>query len=153
VTKWRIDFARFRDPGWLHWMKTVSLLAAYLAGSRHAIWAAIALCTVMSAWYFVRLGALRPFPVQIRLGYLALLLLGLIPQLFWIHWVQLIGTLAMVTIGYCLMERVLSLLPWNRTDPPAQMGILSTLLRGPSGGLIVAAEAVCSAPPCSMMSR
>jgi len=153
VTKWSIDLARMRDPSWLHWMKTISLLAAYLAGVRPAIWSAIVLCAVAAAWYFGRLRALRPFPVQIRLGYGVLLLLGLVPGLFWIHWVQLIGTIAMVTVGYCLMERLLSLLPWNRGMSFTSSLAVRTLFRAPGGGgLFVMRQSPAAGivAPCSM---
>jgi len=64
-----------------------------------------------------REGELAAFPVQVRAAYLALLVAGLYPPLGFIHWVQLVGTWAMVLVGYCPLARALSLLPWNRSQP------------------------------------
>ncbi|MGH7258520.1 MAG: hypothetical protein ACREIM_09075 [Nitrospiraceae bacterium] len=55
--------------------------------------------------------------MQIRVTYLLLLAIGLWTPLQWIHMVQLVGTLARVLFGYCLLARSLSLAPWNRIDP------------------------------------
>jgi len=50
--------------------------------------------------------------------------------------VQLLGVLARVTVGYCLMERLLVLMPWNRSSMPSWREVLEALLTRPgSGGL------------------
>ncbi len=150
---WTIDRRPLSDPSWWHWAVTVGLLAAGLAGgSRMAIPAATALCAVMAAWYFARLGRVKPFPVQIRLGYLALLLAGFLPWMGWVYWVQLAGTTAMVTLGYCPMSRILMLMPWNRSEPLTAGYALRTFLAPPGPGGLVMRTAAADAPaaPCSM---
>jgi hypothetical protein len=54
------------------------------------------------------------FPVQIRLGYLLLLLIALPQKLHLIIWIPTTGTWAQVFFGYCAMARTVSLMPWNR---------------------------------------
>ncbi len=34
-----------------------------------------------------------------------------------LYWLPVLGTGVMLVFGYCLMARMLSLLPWNRTEP------------------------------------
>ena len=35
----------------------------------------------------------------------------------WLYWLPVVGTFALVIFGYCLLARVLSLLPWNLREP------------------------------------
>lgn len=51
--------------------------------------------------------------------------------MIWVHWVQVIGTTAMVTAGYCLLARLLRLAPFNRTDPLTWSLIDQVRLRDP----------------------
>lgn len=106
-----------QDLGWRYWLVTVFLLASWLAGWTPGIWLAIALCIVQIAHFTRRAGNPTNFLVQVRMAYLALLIAGLWPPLFWIHGVQLVGTTARVAFGYCLLARTMSLAPWNRSEP------------------------------------
>lgn len=111
----RFDPSMLQDSSWLHWAATVPLLAAHLAGMPWTLEIAEAICLVMALCYIAQAKSLRAMAVQVRIGYLALLLLGAYPYCSWIHWVQFLGTTAMVTIGYCPLLRMLRLLPWNRS--------------------------------------
>jgi hypothetical protein len=44
------------------------------------------------------------------------LILCQVPSLGWLYWVPTLGTFALVLFGYCLMARILSLLPGNRAE-------------------------------------
>ena len=133
-----IDFRRLRDESWWHWVATLGLFIAYFNGARSAMILIIALCALMAAYYYLRLRRLNPFPVQIRLGYLILLLAGLLPALHWVYWVQLVGTTLMVTMGYCPMARMLMLLPWNRKEPLSGRYVAHAFwFASCTGGLIV----------------
>jgi hypothetical protein len=59
----------------------------------------------------------KAFPVQLRVAYTLLLIICLFPPMRWIYWVPAVGTFTLVIFGYCLMARMLSLLPWNRAEP------------------------------------
>jgi hypothetical protein len=107
---------RARDLGWWYWACTVVFLVIGLAGHRAGIWWAIGLCIVQVGHVAWLTQDPTAFPVQVRLAYLALLLAGLWSPLQWIHWVQLTGTTARVTLGYCFLARSLSLAPWNRHE-------------------------------------
>jgi hypothetical protein len=45
------------------------------------------------------------------------MLVGYSPFLRWFYWLPAAGTVALVTMGYCLMSRTLSVMPWNRPEP------------------------------------
>lgn len=142
-----------KDPSWWHWALTVPLLAAHVAGFAYAIEAAIVLCAIMSGYYFVRIGAVKPFPVQLRLAYLAWLTCGILPGFQWMHWIALLGTTAMVTVGYCPLARMLKLLPFNRNEPLTPDLIWRLFFQDPCvGGLVRWAHqsGVTGAGPCSM---
>jgi len=107
----------YRDLGWRYWLATVCLLTAGLAGQPLAFVLAVGLTLVHLAHFLLRERSLRSFPVQVRLGYLVLLLLALPEPLQWIFWIPTVGTWAQVLFGYCTMARLVSLLPWNRSEP------------------------------------
>ena len=95
---------------------TTALLAMAIAGNPMALHAAIVLTVVQTATFVVRERSLRAFPVQLRLVYLALLLLCSAPTMQWLLWWPALGTLALVTFGYCLLARLLYLVPWNSSE-------------------------------------
>jgi hypothetical protein len=55
---------------------------------------------------------LRALSVQLRAAYLLLLVICQLPGMHWLYWLPAVGTLALTVVGYCLVVRVLSLLPW-----------------------------------------
>lgn len=98
-------------------MLTAALLAIGLFGFASAFVAAILITVVQACVMFMREKTLSAFAVQLRIAYLLLLLISVIPQLRWLYWVPMLGTFALVIFGYCLLARILSLLPWNRQGP------------------------------------
>jgi len=108
---------QIRHIAWWYWLATLSLLAASLSVWTEGIYFAI----VLTAWQYLHF-ALRDgnpvsFPAQIRFVYLGLLALGLWSPFHIIHYVQLVGTTALVLAGYCPLARTLLLMPWNRRTP------------------------------------
>jgi hypothetical protein len=106
-----------RDPAWWYWLLTVSLLAAGIGGRAWGIPLAMVLCVVQIVHFGWHARTPAALPVQVRAAYLILLVVGSWPPMQWVHTVQLLGTSARVLIGYCLLARILSLAPWNRTKP------------------------------------
>lgn len=100
-----------------YWLATLPLLALGVAGHPAAVGGAMAL-TALHAVHLAARGAwFLDLCVQVRLAYFALLVVGLLPGMAWVHWLQLAGTAAVVASGYCLLARAMSLLPWNRQQP------------------------------------
>ena len=154
----RLDRNVLTDPSWWHWVVTIPLLGARLTGYSWAIWPAIVLCVGMGIYYLGRVRQWQPYPVQIRIAYTVLLIIGLVPVMWWVHGVQFFGTLAMVSVGYCPLARMLNLLPWNRTEPITAAFVFHNFLREPcAGGLIgwqstPASAACCSLPATNVRS-
>jgi hypothetical protein len=144
-----LDTRVFTDPSWWHWTLTVPLLLAHLLGAPWAIEGALVLCAVMTLYYLFRLRRLHPFPVQLRLAFFAWLLVGVLPGMQWMHYIALAGTTMRVTVGYCLLARLLSLAWFNRTEPLTIPFLRRQFFSPPSGALLrwrPAPESVASIP-------
>jgi hypothetical protein len=99
------------EPTWWVWLATIVLLAVGLAGLPLFFVAAIALTAAQGLYFFRKHRSLRPYAVQIRVGYTSLLAVSFLPGLRWLYWLPTLRTAALVLSGYCLMARTLSLLP------------------------------------------
>lgn len=126
-----------RAISWWYWLITVGLLTAGVLGWSMGFLFAIGL-TVFQLFHFtLRERSIAAFPVQVRLGYLSLLLIALPETLQLLYWLQVIGTWIQVLFGYCMMARVVSLLPWNRNEA-FSFGLLKrTFLSAPVRGNIL----------------
>lgn len=120
-----------RTPVWWTWLVTVVLLATGLAGFTAGFLAAIAVSAAQTAFFWRKTGRVRAISVQIRLSYTLLLLVCYLPPFRVVYWLPAAGTIALLMFGYCLMSRLLSLLPWNRREPLSLDLIRRTLLRAP----------------------
>ena len=105
-----------QDWTWWVWLVTACLLLIGLMGMPEAFLAALLLSIAQSVLFFARERALGAFPVQLRLAYTLLLIISFFLPIRWLFWLPAVGTFALVIFGYCLMARMLSLLPWNRTE-------------------------------------
>lgn len=121
----------------LYWQSIVLLLAAHLGGGAPALRLAIAVALLQALHFARRLGGLRPFPVQVRVVYLGLLLAGSWPPLALLHPLQLVGTAALLVADYCPLARLLALAPWNRRVPLSAALLRFVLLSPPAPGAIV----------------
>jgi hypothetical protein len=130
--KHRRLFLLLDDWTWWAWAVTAVLLASGLWGVAGCFEAAILLSAGQTAAMLVRERRLSAFPVQLRLGYAALLLVCYPPWMRWLYWLPTVGTFALVICGYCLMARCLSLLPWNRREPLSLNLIRRTFLSAPT---------------------
>ena len=128
---------RVRDMDWRYWLVTDGLLIGHLAGWRWGLYPVAALTAIQAVHYLVREGRITAFPVQVRLGYLLLLALGTVSPLGFIHWIQLAGTTAVVTVGYCPLARILVLMPWNRSRPLTAALVWNTIVSPPVAGSIL----------------
>lgn len=113
----RIFYINPTDWTWWMWLVTAIFLGIGLAGSPAGFIVAMGLTAIQGLVFIVKDRSLRAFPVQLRIGYLALLAICFLPGMRWLYWLPTVGTFALVIFGYCLMARFLSLLPWNSTEP------------------------------------
>ena len=124
--------------GW-YWLLTGLALAAHLAGWRTGLLVAMALMVLQGVHLGLRARSPLALPVQVRAVYLGLLILGSWPPLRALLWLLLAGLAVRLVFDYCLLARLLSLLPWNRSGPLTRQRLRATLLTPPVKGSIVAA--------------
>ena len=113
----RLFYFNLNDWTWWVWGLTASLLLAGIAGQRLAYLLAIAVTVAQLGIIVARERKLGAFPVQLRSAYLLLLCVCHLPGMNWLYWWPMLGTFALVIFGYCLLARILSLLPWNSDEP------------------------------------
>ena len=140
---------------WWIWLIIALCLTAGLIGFFSGYYAAIVISVIQTVVFSFREGSLFAFPVQIRLAYTGLLFLCQVPFLGWLYWVPTVGTFALVLFGYCLMARILSLLPGNRTVPMSRALIRRTFLTPPVPGNVHhgLAAAGCPGGACVLEGR
>jgi hypothetical protein len=112
----RLFHIKLDDWTWWAWMITTALLILGLSGYGLAFIGAI---VVTAGQGFILLRRDRnpaAFSVQLRAAYLLLLLLCYPPPMRWFYWLPTVGTFALIVFGYCLLARILSLLPWNSQE-------------------------------------
>ena len=143
------------DWTWWAWTFTAILLAAGLSGHDAAYVGAIALTGLQGLILLVRERHPTAFPVQLRVAYLLLLLICYPPSMRWLYWLPTVGTFALVVFGYCLMARVLSLLPWNRREPYTLSRLRRTFLSAPDIERVKAnpATAGCAGGMCTIEAQ
>ena len=81
-------------------------------------------------------GQFTAFPVQVRIAYFLWVACGTFlpsPCEVLMH-ITLIGLFANITVGYCPLARMMSLLPWNRTVPLTWDLIYRTIVSPPTKG-------------------
>ena len=117
-------------PWWV-WFVTATLLAVGLSGYTVAYWVAIALTFAQLLVFWVREGSVRAFSVQLRMAFAMILCVCLLPFMHWLFWLPTVGTFAMLIFGYCLLARMLYLLPWNRSEPMTFNMLRRTFLSRP----------------------
>ena len=127
----------YKDIGWWYWLVTVCLLTAGLAGWSEGFLYAIGLTVFQLIHFIIREKSLTAFPVQVRIGYLLLLVIALPEPLQWIFWIPNIGTWAQIIFGYCTMARLVSALPWNRKEAFTLALLTRTFISRPVRGNIL----------------
>ena len=75
------------------------------------------------------------FPAQVRLAYLLWVVIGtFVPGMGFLMLITTIGVAANLSFGYCLLARLLTLLPWNRDEPFSLALLRRVFLSGPVNG-------------------
>jgi len=129
-----IDYNRL---SWWYWLVTAILLTAGLVGVRTAFLLAIGLTIFQAIHYWLRNRRIAAFPVQVRLGYLVLLLICWPQSMNMLYTLPLAGTCTLLLFGYCPMARMLSLLPLNRSGPLDLSALRKAFLTPPVRGSIL----------------
>jgi len=127
----------YRSISWWYWLVTVCFLTAGVSGWSAGFQIAIGITVLQLTHFIIRERSLVSFPIQVRLGYLFLLLISLQENLQLIYWIPTIGTWGLIFFGYCTMARLLSLLPWNRKEVFSFALLMRTIFSAPVEGNIL----------------
>lgn len=120
-----------QDITWWYWLSTIPLLTVGNLGETNG-YVLVALLTVIQIVHFIyREGSICAFPVQVRIAYLGWFLLGQVPYMQWMLWIQLIGTSLNVLVNYCPMARLMALVPWNRRQALTMRLVVKVLFSPP----------------------
>jgi hypothetical protein len=109
-------YINLNDWTWWAWTITAVLLIVGLSGYSSAFIGAMAVTAGQGFIMLARDRSFAAFSVQLRAAYLLLMLISYPPPMRWFYWLLATGTFALIVFGYCVMARVLSLLPWNSSD-------------------------------------
>lgn len=151
----RIFYLKPEDWTWWAWTMTSVLLASGLAGVQEAFIGAMVLSAAQGLILWVREGNPAAFAVQLRVAYLLLLLVAYPAPMRWLYWLPTIGTFALVIFGYCLLARVLSLMPWNSREPYTLDRLRRTFFSAPDLGRLSHAPggASCAGGLCTIQAQ
>ncbi|MEX0654354.1 MAG: hypothetical protein WD534_11395 [Phycisphaeraceae bacterium] len=151
----RLLYLKWNDWTWWAWAVTDLLLFVGLAGYSPAFLGAMLITAGQGAVLLGRDRSVRAFSVQLRAAYLLLLIVCYLPGVRWLYWLPALGTLALVVFGYCLLARLLSLLPWNSREPYTLDRLRRTFLSAPDLGRVSShsAAAGCAGGLCTLEAQ
>lgn len=126
-----------KDTAWWYWLASTTCLWLAIAVDPFAFQLALGIGVVQLVHFALGERSMTAFPVQNRIGYLLVLLSAMPEMLSWMIWVPAIGTALRVLFGYCLMARILMLMPFNRTRPLSWRFVRDAFLTPPVPGNIL----------------
>jgi hypothetical protein len=127
----------YNDKGWWYWVASTSCLWLAVTGHHEVYYLALLIGVVQLLHFAIAERSVTSFPVQIRLGYLSFLLLAMPEGFEWTLWVPAVGTLLRVLFGYCIMARMLMMLPVNRKIKLTLQFVLDAFFTPPVRGNIL----------------
>jgi len=127
----------WKKTGWTLWAVVDALLLAYLTVWPGALYPLLAILVAQSLLYAWRDASPITFPVQLRVFYLLIVIVGLVPGLGFLNWLQFLGTAASLTFDYCPLARMTVLLPWNRVVPLSWEVVRVAIFSSPRNECIV----------------
>jgi hypothetical protein len=123
---------------WSYWAAIFVLLVVGLAGREEALYGAVAVAVAQCVHYLVRERSFTAFPVQVRLVYVSIMIIDILwdplrPHLY----LMALSTLVLVLFDWCMLSRIMALMPWNRSEPMSWSLVRKTFFTGPVKGTIV----------------
>ena len=121
---------------WWYMFATYVLIWCAILADASFIYAAIALCLAQVIHFGIEDKNFFSFSCQVRYVLVAILLAGLWEPLDWIYWVPVAGLTVRLTTNYCLLARLVSLLPWNHRESLTGNFFRQTIFSKPTRGII-----------------
>jgi len=120
------------DWVWWTWALTALLLVAGICGIDSAFLGAMIVTLVQAGVVLMRDRQFTAFSVQLRVAYLLLLTIAYPEPMRWLYWLPAVGTLALTVFGYCILARILSLLPWVHRERYSVARLRRTFFSAPN---------------------
>jgi hypothetical protein len=139
------------ELSWWYWRASAAMLTYGVCWHPMGYCFAGIISMVHIAHFAWREKSLTAFSVQVRLAYLAILMVAAWEPLRILYLAPFVGTWALVLYGYCFLARILSLMPWNRTSPASVDQFWTVLTAPPQQGS--AFDAVIGGAGCRAMER
>ena len=100
---------------WWFWFLNFIFIITALAGWQSGYYMTIIVSLLNLLNCLIKEKSLVAFPVQIRLGYFAVTLLGFwLGGRFYVYVLLLVGTFMVTFLGKCSIALILKQMPWNR---------------------------------------
>lgn len=126
----------YNIPWWYLVFTELSLLAGLLSDPGW-FYVAIGLCVIQAIHFGIEDKNFLSFSCQVRYVMALMFSLGLYEPLRWLCWIPAAGLVARLTVNYCLLARIMSLLPWNKKAPYSGALLKSTFFLPPTAGSIL----------------
>ena len=126
-----------QDLALWYWLVTIPFLTIGILGETNGLLIAATVIVLQTGHFLAMKNFQLSFPVQVRIGFLIWFSLGLLPNMQWMLWIQLVGTCVSVLFDYCAMARLMTLAPWNRTQPLSARLIVKTFISRPVRGSLL----------------
>ena len=120
------------DWVWWTWALTALLLVAGICGIDSAFLGAMIVTLVQAGVVLMRDRQFTAFSVQLRVAYFLLLIVAYPEPMRWLYWLPAVGTLALTVFGYCILARILSLLPWVHRERYSVARLRRTFFSAPN---------------------
>jgi hypothetical protein len=126
----------YKNKDWYYLLFCAVYLTLGLTGWKVGFLLAIVMAGIHIIHSLIECRRLTVFTVQVRLAYLLLLLAAWPEPMIWLYWLPTIGTWAYIFFSYCLLARILSLLPFNSNQTFSIGRLRETLLARPVNNIM-----------------
>jgi hypothetical protein len=149
----RILYILPRSLSWWFWLAVVISLVCGITISTIGFLGAIFITYIQIMYFFIRDKGNISFAVELRFVFMLILIMAMMPRLHILFWISLAGTSALLLFGYCLLARILSLMPWHRKEKMSLSLLKQTFFSRPVINESELKKADCSDGLCSISAQ
>jgi hypothetical protein len=121
----------YKNLNWQYLLVCATGLALGLTGWNPGFVIAVVMAAVQGIHTIIIQRSLTAFPAQVHITYALLLLAALPGPMNWLYWMPAIGTWIYLLFDYCLLARLMSLLPFNSGNKFSLRLVRATFLAQP----------------------
>ena len=128
--------SNFKNTDWQLLLLCACGMTGGLAGWEAGFLLALASAAILFFTSFLKHGYLMAFQVQVHMTYFAILLAASPEPVNGLYWLPTLGTWAYLLFDYCLLARLLSLLPYNSSKPFTLRHVRDTFIARPTKNIL-----------------